>query len=952
MSSFLSANYTPVTIESQVDVPLMSKVLAIKQNKYDTNKALIEQTQAAYNNNLKGLRDSDNAYISARLQEASGIINGYGNRDYSITATKDTLLGNLRSITEDPIVKSAVLNKAKYDQANKEVAEKRKKNDGSYSDGNYQDMLDLAGYNAYMKGEQKDLGELRYNDYVDVRGEKSKLTQDYVTKLLLTPQYLGTDRSNPDYFVDSYGNKVEKETVEKYVNSQLTPKDINQLHIDARQSLGKMDEANYNAYMKEYYVNKNTADGEKVAEAEAWVRNHPEDKDTYNAAIKAQQLQIAENAKKIQSGVFAKDEMYDAYTDTFVKSIAAPYDIHTITKKDVNKVEFEIMDANRKYDLDLRKTLAAEDANKIAAGLTGGTATTVPTTGEEKATTDYQDVKIATKNSVDALDAYLKETNLDGYKNKTPQEQYAYMQNLDVTDPRTVGNNATLLNLTKEFQYAQKGYANIVNSKNDEFKQLVNAKYNEMVGGNINLNNLATTAPLTANLIKSGKKYENLSNAEKAGLAAEFASQAIQFGDVADEDTKDIYRNIIRKNKSALKNSPQILKIIENSTSGEEEPGYFGRIGSAAKGVGGFVADALGAFYQRNIAHPFTSAVQGQEYADEQLAAYEKGLRASIKEDVKNLKSVPQAFVNLNPMTAIPVYLTGRVTNQDSNIMELQSGDLSREGGAKRPIIQAFRDFSSKTNEDIKTQAASYQENLNKNKAFTFSTASKAQVPTAIAIENAIAASKTVDGDSNPIPANDNTYTIYREGDGFKVQYKTGSGNDTAYATAYLQNLPDEVVQKYDLSKQNWINSPLNPKVEVEPKSVRMYSDANKRTQDVEAMYQNGVLTTDMQNVLYSNPANTPFATVAELTDKVVRERGEDFYNKHKQAVDGILNATYIAKPFVNPATQTFQFKLDLGNGIHSPSIDLGAVKDEHQWSLKYRAESLRLKLEKIYSLK
>lgn len=946
MSSFLSANYTPVTIESTNNVPLMAKVLSIKQGKYDANKAEIEQQMALYNNNLKGLRDSDNQYIASRLKEAEGVINGYGNKDYSITATKDTLLGNLKSITEDPIVKSAVLNRAKYDQANAQVAEKKKKNDGSYSDVNYQDMLDQGGYNAYMKGETKDLGELRYNDYVDVRAEKSKVTSEYVTKMLLTPQYLGTDQSNPAFYKDSYGNKVEKETVEKFVDSQLSQKDLTQLQIEARQTIGKWDDAKFNTYVGEYYVNKSISDGERLAEAEAFVRNNPDKKEVYGVGINAAKLQIAADAKKIAAGTYSRDEMYDVYKNQFVKTIAAPYELDRVTKIERDKLPFEVMDADRKYDLDLRKTLAAEQANKIASGAVEGTATTVPTTGSDKPTSDFKDIQVATYKSSQALDTYLKAQNIDGYNNKSPNEQWTYMLNLKATDSRTLGNNATLLNLTKDFQYAQKGYANIVNNKNEEFKQVVAEKYNDMIGGSINLNNLATTAPLTASLIRGGKKYENLSNAEKTGLNAEFASQAIQFGDVPD-DVKEVYKKIIVKNKGELKNNPQILKTIQNSTPTESQPGFFGSIWGVAKGVAGLGAD-VAQESTRGLVDAFNYATQGVGYADEQRAIFDAQQDKDYSENWRNLKNAGKVYDYISPVSQMRDLIHG----QDSNIMQLQSGDLNTKQGVKTAVAQSFYNFNDKVNNDIKTEAATYQESLRGNKAFTFSTASKTQAPTAIEIENAIAASKTPDGNSNPIPTNDNNYTIYREGDGFKVKYKTGSGKDTTYAEAYLQNLPDSVVQKYDLTKQNWINSPLNPKVELDPKEVDMYTDANKRSQDVDIMYKNGVLTTNMQNVLYTNPANTPFATTDELVDKIKTERGEDFYNRNKQNIDAILLDNYTAIPFVNPATGTFQFKLNYAGNRNSPAIELGSTKDEHQWDLTYRAESLRLKLSQIYSLK
>ena len=117
-------------------------------------------------------------------------------------------------------------------------------------------------------------------------------------------------------------------------------------------------------------------------------------------------------------------------------------------------------------------------------------------------------------------------------------------------------------------------------------------------------------------------------------------------------------------------------------------------------------------------------------------------------------------------------------------------------------------------------------------------------------------------------------------------------------------------------------------------------------------MYKNGVLDENMQNILYQNPSSTPFATNDEITEKIKNEKGEDFYNKNKATIDGILTDNYKAVPFVNPATGTFQFRINYSGTKNSPSIDLGNIKNEHRWDLVYRAESLKLKLDQIYKLK
>lgn len=952
MSSYLSEKSEFLKVQSSYDLALIDNVISVKNTYFDANVKLGQDAIDEFAKiDVISEDGSREKYVRDKVQGLTDYLNTSGNVNFERGNVQQQIRQQTSQILDNKIL-TDISNTAKYRTFQKEVAKAKDGKNGEYNQSNELDAREVSGFEEWFKdGSSKGYGSLQYTNYKDVKQEKSKLTSEYVAKFLLQPQYLGTDETKPDFYKDSYGNNVDIKTVEKYVDSQLGTDDINQLKIDARQSLGKMVDADYNKYAGTYYTNKNLEDGLKLAETEAYLRNNPDKKEEYKASLEVMKIQISNNKKKIASGVFNKSEIYDIYKDVVVKEVAAPFEIHTITKIDRDKLPFEIMNADRNYALDLKKLKVAEDANVIAKGIANGTSTTIPTNGEDKKTTDFEDIQKATYHTSTALDTYLKVQNIDGYKDKTPQEQWSYMSNLKATDSKVAGNNATLLNLTKDFQFAQKGYANIVNGKNEDFKKVVNEKYNDMIGGNINTNNLASTAPLTASLVRSGRKYETLSESEKAGLSAEFASQMIQFGEV-DRDEKEFYKKVIIKNKLQLKSSPDILKSI--STPTEESKGFFGSIWDATKGVVGTALDLGQGIIHDNIVYPYQSVVQGRAYADQKDEIYNKEEGKDWENNLKNLKTIPQTALKYSPQTWIPYKINDVFLNQDSNITEIQSGDLNTKNGVKTDVGQSFRDFNNRLNKDIKDQAKGYQENLKSNQAFTFSTASKVQNITAIAIEieNAIAASKNEKGDDYPIPANDNNYTIYREGDRFKVKYKTGTGEKQTYAEAYLQNLPDSVIQKYDLTKQDWINSPLNSKVELDPVTIHTYTDANKRSQDVEIMYKNGVLDSNMQNVLYQNPSSTPFATNDELAEKIKTEKGDDFYEKNKVNIDKILNDDYKAIPFINPSTGTFQFRINYSGTKNSPSVDLGTIKNEHQWDLIYRAESLKLKLDQIYKLK
>jgi hypothetical protein len=223
MSSFLSTAYSDTEIQNQFNPNLAMKALSIRQGRYDANKAQVEQTLSVYKNQLKGLRDSDNEYIAASLKQVESVINGYGNKDYSLTSTKDTLLGNLRNVTEDPIIRSAILNRAKYDQYNKVAEENKKSGKGTYNDGNYDFGLYKSGYYSYMKGETKNLGNLEYQNYTDV----DKKMSDKIAEL----EKLNKDRVIQEQVLDVNGNPTGQ--MRETTVSNLSPEKVRQIAVNS-----------------------------------------------------------------------------------------------------------------------------------------------------------------------------------------------------------------------------------------------------------------------------------------------------------------------------------------------------------------------------------------------------------------------------------------------------------------------------------------------------------------------------------------------------------------------------------------------------------------------------------------------------------------------------------------------------------------------------------------------
>lgn len=936
MSSFLSSAYSDTEIQSQVNTPLVLKALSVIQGRYDTNKAQVEQTLAVYKNNLKGLRDVDNEYIAASLKQVEGVINGYGNKDYSITATKDTLLGNLKSVTEDPIIRSAVLNRAKFDQANAEVAEKKKKNDGSYSDRNYQDMLDQGGFNAYMKGETKDLGNLSYTDYVDVATTQDKKAADYAKERGLKDQFLG--RTSDAYeTTDKYGVKVTREEIERYLTSTLDEKTKAQLSIDARQSLGKLDEKSFTTFMESSQRQDNEDLRASIAQVKAERDTVSDDKKPqYDTYLKDAEKKLDEGELKLKNGTYDKSGIYEVYTKNKIRDIASNHDVDIITKIDTSDMPFEIMKFETETQLKMKELELKDKANKIAEGGTLGTMTETPQPIEEKQSTKLQETQQATYKADQALDAYLKENNAE-YKKMTPQQQWNYKLKLNPNNPLGKGNTTALKNLVNTFQEAQGGYSKIVKEANKKITTDAEISYNNLIGAaDLNLDNLSTTMPLTASLLKSKKNFGSLSNEEKLGITTEFASNYLQYGGDLNDDVRTVYEKVVISNKATIKNygttkSKQVGALLVPATT-EDVGGYWSNLGSRVAGAANVVLGVPLHMIGKGATYGWNSLFNGQRTADREYSEWDKAEQDMLRyrdESVKNYAKFSKDYFG----------------GEDTNITELEGRDTKDD----KDILGRFNTTADKVKGDIDRIAGSYQENRKTGQAFTFSTEDKSQAPIAIALRAAVLNSE----EKPSIPAGTNDYTVAREGTGYRISFISGSGEKASYSSAYVAKLPPNVAGMYEQSVQSWTNNPNNPNIKLEPIPIDAYVSPSRRNQDIKNLIGNRDLPAEVKNMLMTNPAQTAFATNSELKESIQKKYGDSFYKKNAESIDNILNNKYIAIPYVSGGNffMKIQYTEDGEEKEYNESQPLGTEKDDHGFYLAYMETILKLKSEKINKL-
>ena len=184
MSSYLSQPYQAGQTPKYTDISIIDNTLSTLQNRYDTNKAIIDQTLAKFEM-MKLARPQDDEYAAAKLMEAQSAIDAYSksNGDLSRNTTRDTMLSAFKSIYQDPIILNSLEQKSKLDKLNAEVSKRKEKGDGSYSDQNYGYSLYKGGVQDYMDGKTKKLGDLSYVPQANPQKELKDIA-DNIEKLL------------------------------------------------------------------------------------------------------------------------------------------------------------------------------------------------------------------------------------------------------------------------------------------------------------------------------------------------------------------------------------------------------------------------------------------------------------------------------------------------------------------------------------------------------------------------------------------------------------------------------------------------------------------------------------------------------------------------------------------------------------------------------------------------
>lgn len=904
------------------------------QSKYDSNKAIVDQTLAQYES-LRGLTPEDDAYIAAQVSNVKNQINQLGSLNLVHNTGRDTILNNMKNVLSDPIVQDILVSKANKDKLDSEYQEAVKKDPSKGDSRNYEYALNQGGYYDYVNGKTKKVGSMSYKPYEDVQGNYTKRLKEYVDQYD-DEQYLGKEVGTYQT-VDIYGKRILKKDLENFLVTTTTGNEAQQLNINA------------------WYKYKDTKDSEIVGLLKPAFKEEVANLKLQEAAIKAKADtgdEVAkENLKKIKTIIseatvksdrtdFTKKDLYSYEINSFISNMASLYDKDVVTKRDTDNLPFEILKFNTETALKIREIEAKEKENKLTASTMGGDVVARETPDEEVELTDVQKIQKRTNQTAAALDTYLSQ-NVDGYDDMTEPQKWEYKLHFNPADLTVKGNKNTALVLANDFKNSQRQYAEIANKTNDVVSKAVKDSFNSLIGGKANLKNLAQTMPLTASILQNqnGIKFENLHNSQKKGLIAEWAANKMQFDRPASKDVQSMYNAVIVKNKSELsKIKSDVAKDVSNTIKYSTETDEAGILLPTAKLIGSAVKNYGLDFAWNTAKYIYDSAAYGSAYAAEQN-------RISNQEDAMDVKAQPRMIRQIGRGVDDSMY-----GGEDTNITELEPRDLTIKGGKSSADVQGtFMRMDTDVKSSIENISASYQANIKEISAYNFSTEDKLQKATAQSLRASVLDVEGVD-----VPKQTNDYTISREGAGYRVNYLNTKDEKVSVV---LPKINSSVISMIDEKKADWMKDPKNNKIILSPLVIQPITSPKVSQNKVEALVENigdsGILSPQVLEDMRRNPGNTPLASVADLTNNVKQQYGVEFYNKNKAKIDEILSESYTASPYSTGAS--FKVRIDYSedgkNAAYYPEIEI-PEKDDAMLFLIQLNSVMDLKTKRIKELK
>lgn len=856
------------------------------QQKFDINLAKIDELISKVAT-VPLARDKDKQYLGEKLQGLLSMVDANSKVDLTDNVVARQISSYIASAI-DPTVREQLANSQKISSYQQTAAQRKKDKPELYNDANYAYGLDKSGYAAYMKGDTDSLGSMQYIDYHDINTNLTKKLEDFAKERGFE-KVLDSSVEGGYIYKTVKGKELTQDEVSNFFNTTVAsdPKLKQQFMINSHYNYrGLSDDAIIKDYKEKSEPILKEFDS-KIVDIESRLKNvNPDDKATadYLHRQKSEMLKQKDDFNsQLDPKNFNRDSfLYSQYTNSLKSSYMKTYAYSATT--DIKYDDFLLDIAKAKGELSADGTPTGTGAN--TTGLPGGTLfqrDMVATDKEEQP--DYMtDFNKQRTGSWNELQGVIKTQLVKEGKGTTASDITNYYLGLkkaskEGIDLNAQGYNSELLSAYGKVENLNKTAYQLTKVAKENYGKSTNDILTGLFGGkskDLSIEGLATTAPVTAGLLKKYKNVSQIPKKEKAIALYEIANNIKE--NVLDEDkdkaNMDFYLQALKRennisNKDLVKAKPK-----------ETNSGWSG-LGNMIAGAGQALWNSTAAVGLSTLSN-FTDAT-GEDY----MKAVEED-EAGRSRGVDKMTSGAKNFWGS----------LSRSFTQDADLSEIESGDIKL--GKYQGVTDLITDTKTNVSSRFEQILAKGKANLQKESSIVLNPSSKTDKPYLDAINSAIVAqggTPVQDGFINIKSIKDGIATIsYTSQE--TVETKTGGTKNQNVPgvgiTVPVNNLPQNLIKNLQTSLSDWSYSASNPtKMEV-AMSYSPPSNLESRYELAQKYVQN--------NSAYMSPEEiktiqmTGFSAIKtkdelqkEADRKLPREYASDFNSKY-------LNSKYSVK--------------------------------------------------------
>jgi hypothetical protein len=229
MASFYSKPADYGTYTQPINLELVNFVMNSRQQKYDYNLAKIESKISDQLGNLDLARTQDKEYFLSRANEILGGMGDLSRLDWSKNGVTRQVDYQINSIIDDRVMNDVVSTK-NYRAFQSTLKAKQAEGDGSYNPINAAYAMEKQGVNSWLKGEKDSVGQIQYQDYVDVGAELKEISENrdkYAREVTSV-----TDPTGQRYYKSIEGKILSSSEVKAIAEAQLSDRAKQQMQIN------------------------------------------------------------------------------------------------------------------------------------------------------------------------------------------------------------------------------------------------------------------------------------------------------------------------------------------------------------------------------------------------------------------------------------------------------------------------------------------------------------------------------------------------------------------------------------------------------------------------------------------------------------------------------------------------------------------------------------------------